>query len=75
MDVLEECHKLPRRIVLTRWLSSAEAVWVVLNSRRVCINFFSNDNNIWKTKVKIRIHEPIISSQNKNNFFSARIRN
>ena len=30
---------------------------------------------IWKTKVKIRIHEPIISSQNKNNFVLARIRN
>ncbi len=43
--VLEERHKLPRRIVLTRWLSCAEAVRVVLNSRRVYINFFSNENN------------------------------
>jgi hypothetical protein len=30
---------------LTRWLSSAETVRVVLNSRRVYINFFSNENN------------------------------
>ena len=29
---------------------------------------------IWKTKVKIRIHEPITSSQNQNNFFLFRIR-
>jgi hypothetical protein len=42
---LEERHKLPRRIVLTRWLSSAEAVRVVLNSRRVYKNFFSKGNN------------------------------
>ena len=30
MGVLEERHKLPRRIVLTRWLSCADAVRVIL---------------------------------------------
>ena len=45
MGILEERHKLPRRVVLTRWLSSAEAVRVVLNCRHVYINFFINETN------------------------------
>jgi hypothetical protein len=40
MDMLLETSKLPRRIVLTRWLSRADAVRVVLNSRFVYITFF-----------------------------------
>ncbi len=37
--LLEERHKLPRRTVLTRWLSSTEAARIVLNklSRRAYI--------------------------------------
>jgi hypothetical protein len=45
MDILLESSKLPRRIVLTRWLSCADAVRVVLNSRLVYITFFSNEEN------------------------------
>ncbi len=45
MDMLIERHKLPRRIVLTRWPSCADAVRVVLNCRVVYINYFSNENN------------------------------
>jgi hypothetical protein len=45
MDMLLETSKLPRRIVLTRWLSCADAVRVVLNSRFVYITFFSNEEN------------------------------
>jgi hypothetical protein len=45
LGVLEERHKLPRRIVMTRWLSCGDAVWVALNSIRVYINYFSNENN------------------------------
>ncbi len=30
---------------MTRWLSCGDAVRVALNSRRVYINFFSNENN------------------------------
>ncbi len=43
MTILEERHKLPRRIVLTRWLSCAGAVRVILNCRDVYTNFFSNE--------------------------------
>jgi hypothetical protein len=39
MGILEERRKLPRRVVLTRWLSSAEAVRLELNCRHVYINF------------------------------------
>jgi hypothetical protein len=45
MDTLMERTKLPRRIVLTRWLSCADAVRVVLNSRLIYINYFSNENS------------------------------
>jgi hypothetical protein len=41
LKVLEERHKLPRRVVLTRWLSSADAVNVVLTSHDTYIQFFS----------------------------------
>ena len=44
MENLIERHKLPRRIVLTRWLSCADAVKVVLHSRLVYINYFSNEH-------------------------------
>ncbi len=45
MTSLEERHKLPRRVVLTRWLSSEDAIRVILNSRLVYINYFSNETN------------------------------
>ncbi len=41
--LLEERHKLPRRIVLTRWLSCAEAVRVVLNCRDMYTILFNNE--------------------------------
>ena len=41
LKVLEERHKLPRRVVLTRWLSSADAVKVVVTSRDTYTQFFS----------------------------------
>ena len=43
VTVLEERHNLPRRIVLTRWLSCAEAVRVVVNCRDVYTVFFNNE--------------------------------
>jgi hypothetical protein len=43
LSVLEGRHKLPRRIVLTRWLSSADAVRVVLTSRETYALFFSHE--------------------------------
>lgn len=43
MELLEERHKLPRRIVLTRWLSCAEAVRVILNARDFYTVFFNNE--------------------------------
>ena len=45
LSVLEERHKLPRRIVLTRWLSSADAVRVVLTSRGTYALFFSHETS------------------------------
>jgi hypothetical protein len=44
LGVLEELHKLPKKIIMTRWLSCAEAVKVVLNSRNVYYNYFVNEN-------------------------------
>jgi hypothetical protein len=43
LKVLEERTKLPRRIVLTRWLSSAEAVKVVLSCRDAYTVFFAHE--------------------------------
>jgi hypothetical protein len=40
LGLLEERHKLPRKVVLTRWLSCAEAVRVVLNCRDLYYHFF-----------------------------------
>jgi hypothetical protein len=45
LGVLEERHKLPRRIAMTRWLSCGDAVRVAFNCRWVYINYFSNENN------------------------------
>ena len=45
LDILEEQHKLPKKIILTRWLSCAEAVRVVFRCRDAYYNFFSNENN------------------------------
>jgi hypothetical protein len=45
LTVLLERLKLPRRIVMTRWLSTADAVRVVLNARDVYINFFYSEEN------------------------------
>jgi hypothetical protein len=39
LTALEEQHKLPRRIVLTRWLSSREAIKVLVTSRTTYQNF------------------------------------
>ncbi len=44
LKVLEERHKLPRRVVLTRWLSSADAVKVALTSRDTYTQFFRLNN-------------------------------
>ncbi len=40
LKVLVEQHKLPRRIVLTRWLPSVEAIKVVATSRAIYQDFF-----------------------------------
>ncbi len=40
LKVLEEQHKLPRRIVMTRWLSSVEAIKVLVTSRLTYQDFF-----------------------------------
>jgi hypothetical protein len=45
LTVLLERLKLPRRIVMTRWLSTVDAVRVVLNARDVYINFFYSEEN------------------------------
>ena len=45
LKVLEERHKLPRRVVLTRWLSSADAVRVVLTCRNTYTQFFSHETS------------------------------
>jgi hypothetical protein len=45
LTVLIERFKLPKRIVMTRWLSTADAVRVVLNARDVYINFFYGEEN------------------------------
>jgi hypothetical protein len=41
--VLTERFKLPKRIVMTCWLSTADAVRLVLNARDVYINFFYSE--------------------------------
>jgi hypothetical protein len=43
MTLLEEKHKLPRRVVLTRWLSCPDAVRVMLKCRDFYTEFFSNE--------------------------------
>ena len=45
MDVLEERHKLPKKIVLTRWLSCADAVRVILSCRDVYTEFFLSESS------------------------------
>ena len=40
MGILEEQHKLPKKIILTRWLSCAEAVRVVFRFSDLYNNFF-----------------------------------
>ena len=51
LDLLEEQHKLPRKVVLTRWLSCAEAVRVVLNCRDLYYHFFFNEINTHATDI------------------------
>ena len=51
LGLLEERHKLPRKVVLTRWLSCAEAVRVVLNCRDLYYHFFFNENNANATDI------------------------
>ena len=58
MAVLEEQHKLPRKVVLTRWLSSAEAVRVVLTCHDTYALFF--DARVAQKRVRncgIRMYE------------------
>jgi hypothetical protein len=43
--LLEEHHKLPRRIVMTRWLSSMDAVKVMVTSRETYKNFFEHETS------------------------------
>ena len=43
LKVLEEQHKLPRRIVMTRWLSSVEAIKVLVTSRLTYQYFFQHE--------------------------------
>ena len=43
LTALEEQHKLPRRIVMTRWLSSREAIKVLVTSRRTYQLFFAEE--------------------------------
>jgi hypothetical protein len=45
MDVLKERHKLPKKLVLTRWLSCADAVRVVLSCRDVYTEFSLNETS------------------------------
>ncbi len=61
MTSLEERHKLPRRVVLTRWLSSDDAIRVILNSRLVYIkNYFSNETNDAASEILERLEDSII---------------
>ncbi len=43
--VLEERYKLPKKIVLTRWLSCADAVRVILSCRDVYTEFFLSETS------------------------------
>ena len=43
LKVLEEQHKLPRRIVMTRWLSSVDAIKVLVTSRTTYQDFFQHE--------------------------------
>ena len=43
LKVLVEQHKLPRRIVMTRWLSSVEAIKVLVTSRLTYQDFFQHE--------------------------------
>jgi hypothetical protein len=45
LNVLEEQHKLPRRVVMTRWLSSADAIKVLVTSRGTYQDFFQFENS------------------------------
>ncbi len=45
LKLLEEQHKLPRRIVMTRWLSSTDAVKVMATSRETYKNFFEHETS------------------------------
>ena len=45
LKLLEEQHKLPRRIVMTRWLSSMDAVKVMATSRETYKNFFEHETS------------------------------
>ena len=43
MKTLQERHKLPRHIILTRWLSCESAVHVVINCRDAHVVYFANE--------------------------------
>jgi len=45
ITLLEEQHKLPRRIILTRWLSSLDAVKVLVTSCETYKNFFAEETS------------------------------
>ena len=66
----------PYTLILTKEEKKAVFEATKLANPNADVKMFSEALGvIWKTKVEIRIHEPTISSQNKNNFFLARIRN
>ena len=44
MDTLREKHKLPRHIILTRWLSCENAVHVVVVCRDTYVVYFANES-------------------------------
>ena len=60
MTSLEERHKLPRRVVLTRWLSSDDAIRVILNSRLVYINYFSGETSDAADEILERLEDSTI---------------
>jgi hypothetical protein len=60
LATLEEQHKLPRRIVLTRWLSSREAIKVIVTSRETYKNFFAEETSAKGQEIYDLLHDHIV---------------
>jgi hypothetical protein len=60
---LEEQHKLPRRIVSTRWLSSREAMKVLVTSRRTYQNVFAEETSANEQKIYELLHDHSICAR------------